>query len=94
MDRVHDFFGSAATDDNRTTSPESLAWDLVMSNDIERFGGIMENFVTDGRGFVKADRYEVLADEFQILISIYMEMVFNVLKANYMGELVNEDGEI
>jgi hypothetical protein len=91
MDSAHDFFDKPT---DKFMTPDSLAWDLVMGDGIDDFGGIMESLVTDGDGSRGVDRLQKLADEFQILITIYFEMVFNVLKSNYMSELLTEDGEL
>lgn len=79
--------------DDRFVTPESLAWDLVIS-EREDFTGIMQGFVDDSNGKYRANQYEQIADEFQLLITTYMEIVFNVLKSNFMGELLDEKGEI
>jgi hypothetical protein len=91
MDSAIDFMEKP---DDRFVNPDSLAWDLVMGDDREDFSGIMEGIVTDGEGSYRANRYEQLEGEFQILLTIYMEMVFHVLKSNYMGELLDENGDI
>lgn len=80
--------------DDRYVTPESLAWDLVMGDELDDFTGIMQGLVDDSNNSYRADRYDKLADEFQILITIYMEMIFNVLKSNFMGELLDENGDI
>jgi hypothetical protein len=80
--------------DDRFVNPDSLAWDLVMGDDRADFTGVMQGFVSDNEGSFQAGRYEQIADEFQILITIYMEMIFNVLKSNFMGELLDDNGEI
>lgn len=79
---------------DRYVTPDSLAWNLVMGDDVDNFGGVMETFVTDLSGSSRADRLMQIADEFQVLVSIYMEMIFNVLKTNFMGELLDPDGEV
>jgi hypothetical protein len=91
MDSALDFMEKP---DDRLVNPDSLAWDLVMGDDRDDFTAVMQGFVSDGEGSFQANRYEQTADVFQILITIYMEMVFNVLKSNFMGELLDERGEI
>ena len=96
MDAAYDFLTEdydPSTND-RTVTPESLAWNLVMGEEISDFGGVMQKFVSDENGDTQADRYQQLADEFQILISTYMEMVFNILKTNFMGSLVDDTGDL
>lgn len=91
MDTVYDFLEQP---DDRFVTPESLAWDLVMGDDMDDFTGVMRSFVSDENGSLRADRFQQLADEFQVLITIYMEMVFNVLKTNHMGSLLDDEGEV
>lgn len=94
MDTAHEFIDKP---DDRVVTPESLAWDLIMSkdNDLKNFGGVMSSFVQGGDTNVNSDiRYQQLTDEFQILITIYMEMVFTILKSNHMGNLLDADGEL
>ena len=80
--------------DDRFVNPESLAWDLVMGNERDDFSAVMQGFVCDGEGSYQANRYEQIEGEFQILLTIYLEMVYHVLKSNYMGELLDENGDI
>jgi len=80
--------------DDRFVTPDSLAWDLIMGDDMEDYSAIMQKFVPSDSASNIADLYEQMADEFQILITIYMEMVFTVLKSNYMGGLLDEDGDV
>jgi hypothetical protein len=80
--------------DDRFMTPDTLAWDLVMGNDRDDFTGVMQGFVSDDHGKYGANRHEQMADEFQILITIYMEMIFNILKSNHMGSLLNENGDV
>jgi hypothetical protein len=91
MDRIIDFMEQP---DDRIVNPESLAWDLVMGNDRDNFTAIMQGFVSNGEGSYQANRYEQLEGEFQILLTIYMEMIFNVLKSNFMGALLDDNGNI
>jgi hypothetical protein len=38
--------------------------------------------------------YDSLAEQFEILITIYMEMVYGLLKINHINSLLNDDGEL
>lgn len=82
--------------DSRVVTPETLAWDLIMSNDITDFGGVMENLVSGESN--PNNLLEVLnqnlVDEFQILITIYIEMLYYVMKSNFMASILNERGEL
>lgn len=93
MNEVLEFLDIPVPDD-RFVTPESLAWDLVMGDEMADFTGVMQSLVDDSNGNYRANRYEKAADEFQILITIYMEMIFNVLKSNFMGELLDANGDI
>ena len=65
--------------DGGTYSPEELAWKLIMD----------EN-VSDGAlvGYVDEDSNEVL---FEILITIYIEMIFNYYKLKYLESTIKDD---
>lgn len=77
---MDEFF--ANTNDTSYVTPESLAWKLIMEDEIENFSSIVEAQSNDA------------ACEFEILNIIYMEMIFNQLKINYMAQFVDEDGLI
>jgi len=74
-------------------TPDDLAWELVMGEPMQDFTGIMENFVTDSDGTYGANRYEQIADCFQILITIYLEMVFVLLKCEFLDTLTDDNNE-
>lgn len=94
MDAAYGFLTANYDPDDRTVTPESLAWNLVMGEEIDDFSGIMSQFVSDESGSTGANRHQQLADEFQILIITYMEMVFHILKTNYMASLIDDSGDV
>jgi hypothetical protein len=97
MNTAQDFINKP---DDSFVTPDSLAWDLIMSrdNEMRNFGAEMSSFVSGNDDNAVNDLSEVrlqeLGDEFQILITIYMEMVFTILKSDHMANLLNSDGEL
>lgn len=89
-------------DDNDVVTPESLAWKILMDDDVEAFTGIILpcTSTTDDDNQnqninVNNDvRYNSFADQFQILITVYMEMVFSMLKFKHITENLNANGDI
>lgn len=77
-------------DDNITT-PESLAWKLLMDNEIKDFNGVIMSFID---GCDENNNYDNLAGQFEILITMYMEMVFGLLRINHVSKLLDENGEL
>lgn len=73
------------------TTPESLAWKLLMDNEIEDLKGVIMSFID---GCDENNNYENLAGQFEILITMYMEMVFGLLKINHVSKQLNENGEL
>lgn len=88
---------------------DALAWKLLMDDDVENYAGILLPFVMEednnntskistnkgmGKDKLSNVRYDSLADQFQILISVYMEMVFGMLKINHVNSLINDNGDI
>lgn len=95
--KIADFVGEP---NDQVVTPESLAWNLVMNGEIGDFEGVMQRFVTGGHNgnqnastLLEAN-YLQLSDEFQILIIIYIEMVYHILKMNYIGEFLDENGQV
>ena len=81
-------------------TPESLAWNLLIDEDVKDYEGVlMPNVVNDPNSSTQSGQgknmlYEQLSDQFQILISMYMEMVFGLLKINHISANMNEHGDI
>lgn len=67
--------------DGGTYSPEELAWKLIMDEHVNS-GALL--------GYVDDDSNEIL---FEILITIYMEMVFNYYKLKYLESTLNDTVE-
>lgn len=98
MQNIDEIIGNFLEQDTESNimTPETLAWNLVMSSDtdLEDFTGVMHKFVSDDSGNFTANMYEQMSDEFQILVTIYFEMIFMILKSNYLGSLLDENGDI
>jgi hypothetical protein len=85
--------------DPNTVTPETLAWKLIMDDTFKDFEGLLIPFVNSPNSpdiptiplHSNTNRlYEQLSDQFQILITIYMEMIFYVLKINHIMEHLDE----
>lgn len=97
---MEQFFNQPDDIENIVT-PESLAWKLLMDDDVENYAGILLPTVLEEDDSNKSNkkgnsnlRYDSLADQFQILISVYMEMVFGLLKINHVNSFINKNGDI
>jgi hypothetical protein len=89
-----DFLGGY-DDTGNIVTPESLAWKLLMDDDVEKFAGVLLPCVSGDKSDLKGEvAYDSLVDQFQILITIYMEMVFGSLKINHVSSLLNGDGDL
>jgi hypothetical protein len=71
-------------------TPESLAWDLLVGNIDNEKVGKMLSYSTDKNE--KNDENNKLTFQFEILITIFMELLFNIAKLDYYGE-DNEDSK-
>lgn len=93
---MEDFLDQPYDDSENIVTPDSLAWKLLMDEDVKDYAGMLMPFVS-GDQELSQDRnvrYEQLSDQFQILITMYMEMVFGLLKINHIASGMNEQGEI
>ena len=72
-------------------TPESLAWKLLMDNEIDDLKGVIMSFID---GCDENTNYENQAGQFEILVTMYMEMVFGLLKINHISKQLNEKGEL
>ena len=72
-------------DDNIET-PESLAWKLLLDN---TFNDFATSIIPCVDGYNDDNSY--LEDQFQILITVYLEMIFNTLKLMHIGVNNNQD---
>ena len=83
-------------------SPDDLAWKLLMDTDvdedadIQKYTGIMQNFVLNDSELSdnKNTRYDQIADNFQILITMYMEMIIGYLNIAHMASHMDANGEL
>lgn len=82
-------------DGENIMTPEALAWKLLMDDDAEDYAGVVLPSVSGGHiDNGENVLYDTLADQFQILITIYMELVFGLLKINHVSKYINEDGNV
>ena len=80
-------------------SLESLAWDLLVNDDIQNLSGDLLPFITniDGNNTTHSHismAYQQNADLFQVLITLYMEMIFSYLKIVHMNNNAEQSDEI
>lgn len=81
---------------------ESLAWKLLMDENVEDYAGVLLpsiiNYDLDTNESETInhhyDAYDNLADQFQMLITIYMEMVFGLLKINHISANLDTNGDL
>lgn len=91
---MEDFLYQDSTDCNAIT-PEGLAWKLLMDDDIKDYSGMIQMFVDDEKNNLTQDNtFNILNDQFQILITMYMEMVFGILKINHTAKMIEKFGEV
>lgn len=65
--------------DYENETPESLSWKLLMDDTLNDFGSSIIPYV-DGEEYDQS----ILEDQFQILITIYLELIFNSMKLNHV----------
>jgi len=100
------------SNDDSIVTPESMAWKLLMDEDVKDYAGIlmpnildcqlpMLDEINDNEENIDTDsphtNYDRYADQFQILITMYMEMVFGLLKINHITSHIDancEDADI
>ena len=93
---MEDFLDQSYEATENIVTPESLAWNLMMDENVDDYAGMLMPFVSGDELLSQNNgiRYEQLSDQFQILITMYMEMVFGLLKINHIMMNTNENGEI
>lgn len=79
-------------DDPTVFSPEKLAWHLLTSDNTEALHGALMAFIESDEQY--SSSFDQQSGLFEILITIYMEMVFGILKINHYCSLMNEEGEL
>jgi hypothetical protein len=91
---MEEFLGCTDSNDSIVT-PESLAWKILMDDDVEKYAGVIMPFVTDDEKNNDLNTmYKSLSAQFEILITMYMEMIFGMLKIKHVSENCNSDGEL
>lgn len=81
------------TNDDEIITPEALARKLLLDDEIENCSAILLPFVISDEK--KEDSiYNRNACQFEILITIYMEMVFGILIINHINNHIDNNGNI
>lgn len=80
--------------DNNIVTPETLAWKLLMDEDCKDYANEILPYVINDDENKNMSNYDNLSGRFEILITIYMEMIYIMLKMNYLNSLMNEENEI
>jgi hypothetical protein len=80
--------------DCKSVTPNELALKLLMGDDIEDFSGMLQMFVDGDNNLSQNMSYDTLCDQFQVLITIYMEMVFGILKINHVVKTIEQFGDV
>lgn len=76
-------------------TPESLAWKILMDDDIEKYTGVLLPFAdANNNTDVSLAKYDSLSVHFEILLIMYMEMIFSMLKINHISKQCDENGEL
>ena len=87
-DELDDFINQHS--DNDTYTPESIAWRLLVDDDfVKTENGQLLGFLQEGQ---INDKLEATTIGFEILITIYMEMVINWYKLLYIMETSDDKG--
>jgi len=93
-------------DDDKIVTPETLAWKLLMEDEnIMDYAGILDMQVIDPsinnnnntNNNTKSNShigYDDMVDQFQILITIYMEMIFGMLRISHVSDVMDKNGDI
>jgi hypothetical protein len=81
------------TNNDDIITPEVLARKLLFDDDIKNYSGILLPFIVSDEGDM-SNIYDKCAGQFEILITLYMEMVYGLLMINHINKYINDDGEI
>lgn len=73
------------TDNNNSYTPETIAWKLLMDSDLEK----LQNRILDVIEFDEDD--DPVSFQYEILLTILMEMIYGVLQINYYSNLQEEE---
>ena len=88
VDEIDDFINQHSDKDVHT--PESIAWRLLVDDDFAKTeNGQLLGFLQEGQ---INDKLEATTIGFEILITIYMEMVINWYKLLYIMETSDDKG--
>jgi hypothetical protein len=99
---MDDFLNYHSNDLVESVTIESLAWKLLLDEDVKDYVNVLLPFVTNDEPIEESNnnltfsnaKYYEYVDQFQILIAIYLEMVFGLLKINHVATYLNENGEM
>ena len=86
-DKIDDYINENS--DDNTYTPESIAWKLLVDDDFAKTeNGQLLGFLQEGQ---INDKLEATTIGFEILITIYMQMVVNWYKLLYLMETSDND---
>lgn len=93
---MNDFFDEIeAQKESKIYTPESLAWDLLVGNIDPEKRGLDETIEFFSKNCDnKVSKSESLSDKYQILITLFMELLFGLAKLNFYAELEKNKGDI
>jgi hypothetical protein len=73
--------------EDKVYTPESLAWDLLFGEIDSDKKGLDQMIEFDNNNNDKTTKSDMLKDKYQILITIFMEMIFDLAKMDYYDSL-------
>lgn len=83
------------TSDTDIITPDVLARKLLFDNEIANYSCILLPFIINNENTDTSDDiYNKHAGQFELLITLYMEMVYGLLMINHINEHINDNGEI
>jgi hypothetical protein len=82
--------------ESKIYTPEGLAWDLLIGDVDPEKRGLDETieFFSHNNNDENVSKSDTLADKYQILITIFMELLFGMAKLNFYAELEKNGGDI
>jgi hypothetical protein len=82
--------------ESKVYTPESLAWDLLVGDVDPEKRGLDETieFFSQNNNDDKISKSDSMVDKYQILITIFMELLFGLAKLNFYAELEKSGGDV
>jgi hypothetical protein len=89
MSRINEFINEISEHiDDTNYTPETLAWKLLFDSNIESFSSQLLTFTDEA-----SKETEPMTYLFEVLITIFMEMIIGILKTNFYSDELNKDKE-